>query len=183
MSNFAYNNLSFPSTTKQTMHLTCHTIESSPKTNYAQRNLTTQVMNLVIRSLKFLDWNIVCIKTRRFRCNWQFKERRCWQACNIITLTLKKKQLNWNFERSFKGTIMTSKQECEWIKENKTIKWSKKIKLEKRNVKNMHLWWNLHDATFIASKVMFVTWVPHLQTSKLSIPKGDYKVGWPTFWS
>jgi hypothetical protein len=54
MSNFGYNNLSFPSTTKQTMHLTCDTIESSPKTNYAQKNLTTQVMSLVTRPLKFL---------------------------------------------------------------------------------------------------------------------------------
>ncbi len=41
MSNFGYNNLSFPSTIEQIMHLTFDTIESSPKDS-AQRNLTTQ---------------------------------------------------------------------------------------------------------------------------------------------
>jgi hypothetical protein len=36
------DNLSFPSTIEQIMHLTYDTIEFSPKTNFAQGNLTAQ---------------------------------------------------------------------------------------------------------------------------------------------
>lgn len=42
MSNFGDNNLSFPSTTKQIMHLTYDTIESSPKIDSTQGNLIAQ---------------------------------------------------------------------------------------------------------------------------------------------
>jgi hypothetical protein len=42
MSNFGDNNLSFPSTIEQIMHLTYDTIGSSSKTASAQGNLTTQ---------------------------------------------------------------------------------------------------------------------------------------------
>jgi hypothetical protein len=62
MSNFGDNNLSFPSTTTQIMHLTCGTIESYPKTNYGQRNLTTQVMSFVIRPLMFLDGKLCALE-------------------------------------------------------------------------------------------------------------------------
>jgi uncharacterized protein YlbG (UPF0298 family) len=68
---------------------------------------------------------------------------------------------------------MTSKQECEWIKENQIVKWSKKpnkkLNWKKgKKVRSMHLWLNMHDVAFISSKVMSIIWVYHLQTSKLS---------------
>jgi hypothetical protein len=42
MSNFDDNNLSFPSTTKQVIHLTYDTIESSPKIYSTHGNLTVE---------------------------------------------------------------------------------------------------------------------------------------------
>jgi hypothetical protein len=84
------------------------------------------------------------IRTTRFMYNKQFKQKRCDELETLLPWPWP--NLNWKFAIIFKGAIVTSKQECEWIKENQIVKWNEKpnkeldwkTNLKKKNESEKH---------------------------------------------